>query len=56
MLVKGDWRIGGSLERVKELLCEPSSAAHGGFGSAALLLSLLICLSGSFENLCPLMP
>ena len=51
MLVKGDWRIGICWERVKELLCEPSSAPGGRFWSSAFLLSFVICLYGSSEKL-----
>lgn len=51
MLVKGDWRTGVCWERVKELLCEPSSATRGGFWSPAFLLPLAICLCGSPEIL-----
>ena len=51
MPVEGGWRIGICWERVKELLCEPSSATGGRFWSPAFLLSFAVCLYASSEKL-----
>lgn len=52
ILVEGDWRIGGSWERVEGFLYEFLSVICGGFWFVVFLLFFVICLSSSFENLC----